>query len=137
MGTTTIKADPLHVKPPSKKVHIYCTYEPAPGEPWPNDVHVEYQKLGASEWESFPQSDRNWTPEQLTGVDISAVFSDMPFEFNAPPPGTYDVRVRWTLDSKTIGERTGQFWVDAGGKSCFIATAAYGSIQAPEVQFLR
>jgi hypothetical protein len=102
MATATIQATPQRIQP-GGTVTVDVTYSLDPGEPTPNDVHVEYQLLGS----------RSWVHGH--GPDIPAGVTPGSSRVSFPAPddeGTYDIRVRWTFNGDTLVTRTGQFFAD-------------------------
>lgn len=95
-----------HLGPRIKKVNVKADMDFGEG-PRPNDIHIFYRPLSAfgGKW--------------IKVAETTYYFGNMPLpysmQFEKPEePGTYDVRVIFTLDGERMknGERTGQFFVD-------------------------
>ena len=139
MAVGTIQAHE-HAKP-NGRIRTTLGYEPTADDPAATDVHVDYRRTGDTDEADWKPAPWGVPPlivrgSQEVNPPIAAPGA-MSIDIVAPSdPGTYDVRVRWTNDGRVIpgSERIGQFFVDS---DCFVATAAFGSELAPEVQFLR
>lgn len=101
----TIQVVPQHIPSDVVTVHFEADYN---GATAPNDFHVHIRKLSAfrgGKWKKVFEVPH--IPPGAAGP-LDGSFAK-PSE-----PGTYDIRVVFTLDGKPIadGERTGQFFVD-------------------------
>jgi hypothetical protein len=120
---------PQHVAEGEEAVRIFVAYDSDPEEEPPEDVHVDFRRVGPEPfgflgnpypWREILDSDVDAVGGRVVGgsVEIPVLLEPV------PSSGAYDVRVRWTRKWRKSGrvvgeqfignprERIGQFFVD-------------------------
>jgi hypothetical protein len=90
------------------RVNATIEYDAPREGPVPNDLHIDWRPLSAFE--------KKWERVVTLGPFSPLPGPGGPLELNVQflkpkEPGTYDVRVTWTLDGKALSRRTGQIFV--------------------------
>lgn len=87
-----------------KIVTVHARYTPAT-PPLPNDVHLDVRKPDGT-WDPVVGYDHAIPAESGNPTDgVNITFAPTPPKF--PGPGSYQTRIRWTRNGRSI--RTGQF----------------------------